>query len=74
MKDHSSFPIIAPFIKQNSLPSSKLVNIYQLIQTHTSSYGQTVSPLFKLYPHLQRGVELLETVTTPSIHSDPLTP
>ena len=63
----------ALFIKQSSPSSSKLANISQHIPTHTSSYGPTVSPLYKLFPRSQRGVELLETVMTPSMHSDPLT-
>ena len=47
--------------------SSKLANISQLIPT------LTVYPRYKLFPCSQRGVERLETVMTPSMHSDPLT-
>ena len=70
-RDHSSSLIIALFIKQSSLRSLKPASISQLTPTHTSLYGLTVSPLYKLFPRSQRGVELLETVMTPSMHSDP---
>ena len=50
-----------------------IIEACKYLSTYANTHGLIVSPLFKLSPRFQRGVELLETVMTLLMHSDPLT-